>query len=117
MENMKPRKKRTKGPEAQLQATIREYLRAKRCLPVRINSGGVVAAYQGRERFIRFNDQPGVSDLLVCCPPDGRFVAIEGKSPNGKLTETQEDFLQRVEAAGGIAVVARSLEDVEKVIT
>lgn len=44
----------------------------------------------------------------------GRAVAIEVKSPRARrgLTPEQARELQLVRAAGGIAVVARSLEDV-----
>lgn len=51
-----------------------------------------------------------ISDLLVCL--DGKFVAIEVKRPQGKLTEGQERFLHNVRAAGGIAFVAYSVDDV-----
>ena len=54
--------------------------------------------------------QHDISDLLVCL--DGKFVAIEVKRPNGRLSDGQEKFLHNVKAAGGIAFVARSVEDV-----
>ncbi len=40
-----------------------------------------------------------------------QFVAIEGKSPAGKATETQSAFLTTVWEHGGLAGVARSEED------
>lgn len=54
--------------------------------------------------------QHDISDLLVCL--DGKFVAIEVKRPQGKLTDGQERFLHNVRAAGGIAFVAYSVDDV-----
>lgn len=55
--------------------------------------------------------RPGIADLLVCL--DGRFVAIEVKRPGvGVLTPLQEQFLHDVRAAGGIAFVAYSVDDV-----
>lgn len=52
----------------------------------------------------------GLSDLIVNI--DGKFVAIEVKRPSCKLTALQEQFLHDVRAAGGIAFVAYSVEDV-----
>lgn len=40
------------------------------------------------------------------------FSAVEVKSRNGKLTQRQKNFLRCVDAAGGIAVLARSAEDI-----
>ena len=56
----------------------------------------------------------GVSDVLWCFPPSGRFVALEFKDPNGsyKATKLQEDFLGEVDKAGGIAHVIDSWEAV-----
>lgn len=43
---------------------------------------------------------------------DGRFVAVEVKSRTGRLSEEQGAFLQCVAAGGGVAIVARSVDDV-----
>lgn len=53
---------------------------------------------------------PGISDIIGCYK--GRFFAIEIKTDKGKVTDLQSNFLANVEAAGGIAFVARSVEDV-----
>lgn len=42
-----------------------------------------------------------------------QFVAVEVKSPTGILTEEQAAFLDKVEADGGIALEARSVQDIE----
>ena len=52
----------------------------------------------------------GVSDILGCYM--GRMLAVEIKSPNGKLSEDQQRFIDNVNAAGGIGFVARSVDDV-----
>lgn len=54
----------------------------------------------------------GISDILGVLPPGGRFLAIEVKTATGKLTEHQLRFLSAVREAGGVAFVARSLDDV-----
>lgn len=41
----------------------------------------------------------------------GQFVAVEVKTPTGKLTTLQERFLALVERRGGIAVCSRSVHD------
>ena len=60
--------------------------------------------------------KPGISDLLVCMPMDGFgvFVAIEVKRPGQHMTPLQEQFQHDVRAAGGIAFVAYSVDDVVK---
>jgi penicillin-binding protein-related factor A (putative recombinase) len=54
----------------------------------------------------------GVSDILCCYR--GHFVAIEVKSEKGRLSESQIEFISKINAHGGFAFVARSVEDVEK---
>ena len=56
----------------------------------------------------------GISDILGVLPPDGKFLAIEVKRPGRKPTERQRQFLEQVASAGGIAIVAYSVEDVAK---
>ena len=56
----------------------------------------------------------GVSDIIGCY--NGRFFACEIKVGKGQLSDSQKRFLQRVQNAGGIAIVARSCEDVVKVL-
>lgn len=50
----------------------------------------------------------GVSDILGII--NGRFLAIEVKSATGQLSGEQRIFLARVNENGGIAFVARSVE-------
>jgi penicillin-binding protein-related factor A (putative recombinase) len=53
----------------------------------------------------------GVSDIIGCW--NGRFLAIEVKTPAGRVTDDQRKFLGRIRNHGGIAfVVARSVDDV-----
>ncbi len=46
----------------------------------------------------------------------GVFYAIEVKTKKGRLSDWQEMFLKMVLDQGGIAIVARSFEDVAKYI-
>lgn len=45
------------------------------------------------------------------------FVSLEIKTPSGRLSNLQRYWLQAVSAAGGIAGVARSLQDALKVVS
>ena len=56
---------------------------------------------------------PGASDLLGWATVDGiaRFVAIEIKVPGQKPRKDQAHFLQVVQAAGGIAGCATSVDE------
>ena len=54
----------------------------------------------------------GTPDILACI--DGRFLAIEVKTATGKVSVLQQIQIDRIHAAGGLALVARSWEDVEK---
>ncbi len=55
---------------------------------------------------------PGAPDRI--CWHEGRCIAIEVKSPTGRLTAHQEVFQVNWEASGGIYLVVRSLEDLSK---
>ena len=54
--------------------------------------------------------EKGISDIIGC--HNGRFLAIEIKTERGRVTPHQQRFIDRVNAAGGIGFVARSIEDV-----
>src|SRR5260221_14020117 len=53
----------------------------------------------------------GVSDILGILN-GGRFLAIEVKSKRGVLTIEQKIFLEEINHAGGIAFMAKSVDDV-----
>jgi hypothetical protein len=46
----------------------------------------------------------GASDIIGCLP-DGRFLAVEAKAPGKKPTKAQREYLERVAADGGLALV------------
>lgn len=52
----------------------------------------------------------GSSDL-VGITPQGRFLAVEVKTPTGHVSKQQTAFIDGVRAAGGIAGIARSVQD------
>jgi hypothetical protein len=60
---------------------------------------------------------PGVSDIIGVVPPSikrewaGKILAIEVKTPRGRLSDYQKRFLAMIKRDGGIAGVARSVDD------
>jgi hypothetical protein len=56
----------------------------------------------------------GIPDLLCCFY--GRFVGLEAKIPGNKPSAIQRATLRQIEAAGGIARVVYSVEDVDKAL-
>lgn len=86
-----------------------QYLVLKGYEVIRNNTGAAVIESNGRKRLVRFGF-PGSSDIIACSK-DGRFVAVECKTEKGKLTEAQKAFLERIRKNNGIAIVARSVDD------
>ena len=77
-------------------------------------------------RYVQFGLAKGSSDLVgfktVKITPEmigqevAQFVSIEIKTERGKLTEVQENWLQKVHDSGGIVGVARSIQDALKIV-
>jgi hypothetical protein len=77
----------------------------------RMNSGaGKVLRKGGVSQFMRWGF-PGCPDVLGQLR-DGRVLACEVKRPSGSTSREQEAFLDCVRKNGGVAVVARSVDDV-----
>jgi hypothetical protein len=78
------------------------------------------------KRPVQFGLCKGSADLIgwkqVTITPDmvGRkmavFASIEVKTPTGRLTPEQSNWLSVVQAAGGVAGVARSVEDAQQIL-
>ena len=85
------------------------------CL-LELSARGVLAwsnrtgAHQIEDRFIRFGLK-GSSDILAVVPPIGRLLAVECKTGKGRQRKEQRAFQRAVNRAGGLYVVARSVDD------
>lgn len=66
------------------------------------------------DRFLRYG-KPGSSDILACI--SGRFVGVECKCGRDKVRKNQQNFGTALERAGGIYIVARSVDDVRNRLT
>lgn len=96
--------------EATIQKAIIAYLNLHPNVAwcVRLNSG--VMTIEGRLFKASFR---GCSDIIGQLK-DGRFLAVEVKRPNRKPTDDQAAFLHKVSSNGGVALVASSIDDVER---
>lgn len=64
---------------------------------------------------VRYGLFPGSSDLIGIRKRDGRFLAIEVKKPGQNAKPHQQNFIDRIKEAGGIAGVARSIDEALKI--
>jgi len=72
----------------------------------RQNSG----AFKRDNHFYRFSYRKGISDIIGWTPK-GVFIAVECKDGKGKVTIEQDNFLSKLKSNGGVAIVARSLDE------
>jgi Holliday junction resolvase len=58
--------------------------------------------------------QSGVPDIIACY--QGRFLGLEVKLPQGRLTALQKRAIEKINRAGGIAARVESMDDVKAII-
>ena len=56
----------------------------------------------------------GIPDIIACI--NGKFVAFEVKTEIGKTTALQDATIRKINAAGGTAVVVRTVAEVRTII-
>lgn len=59
-------------------------------------------------------NKSGVPDILAVL--DGRMVAVEVKTPTGRVAPLQEYQMDKIRQAGGIAGVCRGLADLDALL-
>ena len=96
--------------ESAIVAQCLEWLALRRIFAWRNNTGS--ATVDGR--FIRYG-HPGSGDILGVLP-DGRFLSVECKTATGRQSKAQKLFQKMVESRGGVYVLARSSDDLERAI-
>jgi len=94
---------------------------------VRLWRNNTGAMRDERGQLVRFGLCPGSADLIgyrsITITPDmvgqqiAVFAAVEVKAPTGRPTPEQSAFLSHVSAAGGLAGIARSVEDAERILS
>jgi hypothetical protein len=104
-------------PEADVQKQILTLLQMRRIPAWRNNTGAAwLPGAGGKMRPVRFSI-PGAADVFAILPPNGTFLAIECKrSKGGTHSDEQKAFGRMVRDAGGIYVLARSVQDVLEVL-
>jgi hypothetical protein len=93
--------------------SILQYLAWRHIFAWRINSGATPIEAPGGRRFVRFGVL-GSPDIIAV--KDGQFIGIEVKAKGKKLRDSQVEFKDKLEAAGGVYIIAYDIEDVTKAI-
>lgn len=102
-----------KEKESDIQKAILTYLKFRKIFAWKNNSAGIYLKKTGS--YIPMG-MTGISDILGILP-NGRFLAIEVKTKIGKLSENQEAFIAEITSRKGLAIVARSVDDVHNVLS
>lgn len=99
------------GPESSVLAAVLKVLAIHPAVAWvrRMNTGAFKIGDGRNARFFRAGFV-GCSDVIGQMK-DGRFLAVECKSAVGKLSEPQRNFIDTVRAAGGVAGVARNVDE------
>lgn len=100
-----PAKRSGQTPEAKVSKAVNKYLDSLGAINLRTGAGSVEV--DGRRIAIGL---AGTSDRTLCLP-NGMFAAVEIKATT-KLSDRQQRYLDRVAALGGVAIVARCVDDV-----
>lgn len=85
------------APEARIKTEIRKYLSSQGIFWSSVQNG--------------FGAKPGDPDIIICL--DGRFVAIEVKTPEGRQSDIQKQREKEIRDSGGAYFVVRSLDEVK----
>lgn len=86
-------------PEKKVENQIKRYLDGLGAYHIKIHGSAYMPA--------------GTPDILACV--NGRFVGIEVKKPNGGVVSALQKLkIKQIKNAGGVALVATSVEEVER---
>jgi hypothetical protein len=134
-------KGKRRNTETQLVRQCLQFLSLHGIMAWRSNSGAVKGSYTNKDgttkqRFVRFSGAKGMSDITGIIPKmrrrtevtledgtplsmfdrevsRGVLLAVECKTDKGKLRPDQKEYLLKITKAGGIALVVRSIEELE----
>jgi hypothetical protein len=99
--------------EGDIQTAILNYLVGELGIYAwRNNNTGVFDPKSGQFRALGAYAIKGVADILGVLP-DGKLLAIEVKTAKGRVSKHQKAFISRVNKSGGLAFVARSVDEVK----
>jgi hypothetical protein len=96
----------------QLTRAIIRYFELRGDLVWRNNTGAFpIQDATHRRRFFRAGAK-GSGDIFVVLAPRGEFLSVEVKAGRDRVRESQIEWIHKVERAGGLTLIARSLDDV-----
>lgn len=101
--------------EQDLVNSILDWLRSHGAWAIRVNSGSMPIEQANGSRRI-FRGAPAGTPDIIACWPGGLMMGIECKMPGNTATPLQAATLAGIRETGGLAVVAFSIDDVEKAI-
>ncbi len=106
--------KRKPTPTNTITTAVLNYLNLNGFYVFRVNNQGT---FDPVKKLYRFNNQTkGIADIIGVTPK-GRFIAVEVKgTKTDKQSEHQKEFQLKVQRAGGLYILARSLDDIIKLI-
>lgn len=90
-------------PEGRLYRRIKAYLEDRGAFVTKIHGGDNVF------------QEAGLPDLFVCY--EGHFIGLEVKTDAGEPSPRQLAVLRRIERAGGVGQVVRSVDEVKRILT
>lgn len=98
--------------EPQIQDAVRLALGKVKDLVLWRNNVGVAQHWNGRDvEVVRYGLTNGSADLVGILAPSGRWFALEVKTPTGRLTTEQAQWLALVRKMGGFACVVTSADE------
>jgi len=97
-------------PESLVLDGCLQYLELRGVYCWRNNTGTAKIA----DRWVSFGKK-GSSDIIGLLP-FGKFLAVETKTEHGRLSPEQSVFLERTRGSGGLAVVVKSWQELDKVL-
>lgn len=93
-----------KSTEKETQTAVLDFLHKNNIFHYRNNSGAI----RTDKRFFRFG-ATGSPDII--CVKNGKYIGIECKDVNGKLSESQVNFSINLTRAGGSYIVVHSIDE------
>ena len=72
-----------------------------------------VGIYDAQKKIYRANPhtRKGIPDIIGFRKCDGKFIGIEIKTGSDKLSSEQASFISDLQAAGGIGMVVKTIDD------
>lgn len=104
------KKKRRLRPEQAIQSAVFQHIRQRMCpraFAFHVPNGGKRSAIEA-SIFKGLGVVAGVPDIIIV--REGQMYALELKAGGGRLTRTQIECLEQMEAAGAICHVAYGLD-------